>query len=467
MRHRRSLFAFGSAVKLHFLPRHTKHRHPFVAPATPPTRIPLGDPGARADLQLVHEAGGLCRTRSPFFRPHDGLGGAETRIAGRDLLNFASCNYLGLNGHPDVTAAAKAAIDRYGTSVSASRLVSGERPVHRELEAALAAIYGATDCLVLASGHATNVSVIGHLIAAGDAVVHDALAHNSIVQGAALSGAHRLCFPHNDLDALDRQLAGQRGRAARVLVVVESHHSMDGDMVDLPRLIAVVRRHGAYLMIDEAHALGVLGARGGGIAEHFGIDPSEVDIWTGTLSKTLSGGGGYIVASHDIVEYLRCSVPGFVYSVGLSPPLAAASLAALGVMRAEPERLARLNANGQAFIAAARAAGLDTGASIGSAIVPVIVGSSLHASRASERLFRCGVNVRPMLYPAVSERAARLRFFLSSLHTPEQIARAVRETAAAVREADATKMSVAGLARALGGQIADNADPLRKSQAAT
>jgi 8-amino-7-oxononanoate synthase len=234
-----------------------------------------------------------------------------------------------------------------------------------------------------------------------------------------------------------------------VLVVVEGHYSMDGDILDLPRLIEVVRRHAAYLMVDEAHSLGVLGGGGAGIAEHFDIDPNEVDIWMGTLSKTLSGCGGYIAASHDVVEYLRCSVPGFVYSVGLSPPLAAAALAALSVMRAEPERVARLNANGQAFLTAAAAAGLNTGTSIGAAIVPVIVGSSISASRAADRLFRRGINVQPIMYPAVPERSARLRFFLSSLHTQEQIGRAVSETAAAVREAQAEKVPAAVLAKAL------------------
>jgi 8-amino-7-oxononanoate synthase len=450
---RESLFGMSAATKARLLSRFAEQRHDAdPAPEAGRARPALGDAGVRADLRLMHDAGALLGIESPFFRPHDGLAGAETRIAGQDLLNFSSYNYLGLNGHPVVAAAAKAAIDRYGTSVSASRIVSGERRLHRELEASLAALYGAADCLVLVSGHATNVTVIGHLMAAGDVVVHDALAHNSIVQGAVLSGAQRLSFPHNDIDALDRQLAGLRGRVKRMLVVVEGHYSMDGDIPDLPRLVATVRRHGAYLMVDEAHSLGVLGAGGTGIAEHSGVDPNAVDIWMGTLSKTLSGCGGYIAASQDIVDYLRCSAPGFVYSVGLSPPLAAASLAALGVMRAEPERVVRLNANGQAFLSAAKSAGLNTGTSIGSAIVPVIVGSSIGASRAAQRLFRRGVNVQPILYPAVPERAARLRFFLSSEHTPGQIERAVSETATAVREAQAEKVPLAGLALALGAR---------------
>lgn len=446
------MFGLGAAAKSQMLLRIAGRRPVPAGPASrDPARLALGNAGVRKDLQLIHEAGALLGIDSPFFRPHEGLAGAQTRIDGRDLLNFSSYNYLGLNGHPTVTTAAKAAIDRYGTSVSASRIVSGERPVHRELEAALAGLHNAEDALTFVSGHATNVTVIGHLIGAGDAVVFDALVHNSAVQGALLSGASRVLFPHNDLAALDRLLTGLRGRAARILVVVEGHYSMDGDVVDLPRLIEIVRRHGAWLMVDEAHSLGVLGAGGHGIAEHTGVDPNEVDLWMGTLSKTLSASGGYIAGRREIIDYLRCSAPGFVYSVGLSPPLAAAALAALGVMQAEPGRVANLRANGQAFLSAAKALGLDTGTSIGAAIVPVIVGSSIAASRAADILFRRGVNVQPILYPAVPERAARLRFFLSTLHTPEQIDFATNETAAAVRKARAMKVPVAVLAKALGG----------------
>jgi 8-amino-7-oxononanoate synthase len=211
-----------------------------------------------------------------------------------------------------------------------------------------------------------------------------------------------------------------------------------------------VRQHDAYLMVDEAHSLGVLGATGRGVAEHFGVDPSGVDIWMGTLSKTLSACGGYIAASRDLVEYLRCSAPGFVYSVGLSPPVAAAALASLKIMREEPERVRQVNANGRLFLREARAAGLDTGGSIGSAIVPVIIGSSIRTARVSDLLFRRGINVQPILHPAVPERSARLRFFLSSLHSPEQIRRAIAETKQAIAEVERMKLDLGTLAALLG-----------------
>ena len=348
-----------------------------------------------------------------------------------------------------MSAAAKAAIDRHGTSVSASRVVSGERPMHRELERELAAVYDAEDCLALVSGHATNVTVIGHLVDRDDLVVHDALSHNSIVQGALLSGARRASFPHNDVDELDRLLGAMRPRAKRALVVVEGHYSMDGDVPDLARLIPVVRRHRASLMVDEAHSLGVLGATGRGLAERCGIDPGEVDLWMGTLSKTLSGCGGYVAGGRGVIDYLRCTAPGFVYSVGLPPPVAAAALESLRVMRAEPWRVERLARNAGLFLAAGRAAGLDTGSSVGAAIVPVITGSSIRAARVADALFQRGINVQPIVHPAVPERSARLRFFLSSLHDEAGIRRAVAETARALAEAGAERIGMAELARQL------------------
>ena len=435
-----------------FANRHAGRPQPSAAPNRLPARAPLGDPQVREELRRVREAGRILEIDNPFFRAHDGIAEAETTIAGRRLLNLVSYNYLGLNGDARVVAAAKAAIDRYGTSVSASRLVSGERPVHRELETALAALHETEDCVAMVSGHATNVSVIGHLVGPGDAIVYDALSHNSLIQGALLAGAQRVQFAHNDVAALERVLRSLRPRVKRILVAIEGHYSMDGDIPDLPAVIEVVRRHGAHLMVDEAHSIGVLGRTGRGVAEHFGVDPTGVDIWMGTLSKTLCACGGYIAGSRELVDYLRCSAPGFVYSVGMSPPVAAAAVAALGVMRAEPWRVARLNENARLFLHEARAAGLDTGGSIGAAIVPVIIGSSIRAARVADLLFRRGVNVQPILHPAVPERSARLRFFLSSLHTEAQVRRAVAETAAAIAEVERMKVDLVGLAAQLGGR---------------
>jgi len=355
--------------------------------------------------------------RNPFFIAHDAVASATTRIEGCEYVNFSSYNYLGLAGHPQVSQAAKDAIDRYGTSASASRLVAGERPVQRELEEALAEFYEAEDCIVFVSGHATNMSTIATLFGPRDLVIHDSLIHNSVLEGIKLSGATRRSFPHNDTAALDAVLAEIRPRFERAMIIVEGHYSMDGDIPDLPALIDIKRRHKCFLMVDEAHALGVLGASGLGLREHFGVAGRDVDIWMGTLSKTLAGCGGYVAGVRALVEHLKYAAPGFVYSVGIAPPLAAASLAALRLMLKEPERVMRLQENGRKFLRLARESGLDTGTSDGFAIVPVITGSSLKAVKLSGALFERGINVQPVIYPAVEERAARLRFFLSQTHS--------------------------------------------------
>ncbi len=370
----------------------------------------------------------------PFYRCHEESVGPKIFIDGREHLNFASYDYVGLNRHPVVCQAAKDAIDQYGTSVSASRIVSGERAFHRELESALADFYEAQAALAFVSGHATNVSTIAALMETADLVVYDELAHNSILVGAKLSGATVRPFRHNDLAALEKLLTEERAAYRNVLIVVEGLYSMDGDIPDLPRLIELKQRYNAWLMVDEAHALGVLGKHGRGVAEHFDIDPSDVDIWMGTLSKALSACGGYIAGSHELIEVLKFRAAGQVYSVGMSPPVAAAATAALQLLKAEPERVARLQANGALFLSEARALGLDTVTSRGYAIIPVMVGDIVRAGRITDRLLARGLNVMPIIYPAVPLKAARLRFFVTSEHTPEQIKSAVRVTAEELRK---------------------------------
>jgi 8-amino-7-oxononanoate synthase len=359
--------------------------------------------------------------RNPFFPVHDGMARGTTEIDGSGFVNFASYNYLGLCGETSVSDAAKAAIDRYGTSVSASRISSGERPVQRELEEALAATYGTDAAIAFVGGHATNVTVIGHLFGARDLILHDELAHNSAIQGALLSGARRISFPHNDYGALDSLLEEHRGDHERALIFVEGVYSMDGDIPDLPRFVAVKDTHKAVLMVDEAHSFGVLGARGAGIREHFGLSSDAAEIWMGTMSKTLASCGGYVAGSTALVEYLKYTAPGFLYSVGITPPNAASALAALRMMHAEPGRVATLRDRSALFLRLANEKGLDTGMSQGSAVVPVVVGDSLRSIALANALFDRGINVQPILYPAVEERSSRLRFFISSAHTEEQI----------------------------------------------
>jgi 8-amino-7-oxononanoate synthase len=402
------------------------------------------------EIRMIREAADFLGIADPFFRVHEGIAAAETLICNKTYVNFASYNYLGLNGHPDIARAAKAAIDRYGTTVSASRPVSGERPIHRELEQMLARIHGCEDCVVLVGGHSTNVTVIGHLLGRNDVILHDALIHNSIVQGATLSGARRVPFPHLDHRAADRLLGELRPSHGRALLVVEGHYSMDGDVPDLPGFIAAARRHRAWLMVDEAHALGVLGPRGFGTADRSGIDPGDVDIWMGTLSKSLVSCGGYIAGRKDLIDYLKLAAPGFVFSVGMAPPAAAAALAALELLEREPERVRLLNDRAALFLQLARHGGLEVGGSIGASIVPIVTGSSIRAGRLSQAMFQRGINVQPILYPAVPERAARLRFFLTATHTEEQIRDTVRVLMEENSRVEAAPSDLAAVARHLG-----------------
>jgi 8-amino-7-oxononanoate synthase len=440
------LFGLSGDAKSKLVARLASRTSTPVVPAPRQPAPALGNAEVKADIDMMRRAAGALGVENPYFQTHGAIAGARSTIGNREYDNFVSYNYLGLNGDRRVSDAAKAAIDRYGTSVSASRLVSGERPIHRALEEALADAHGAEDALAFVSGHATNVTVIGHLIGPEDAVVHDSLSHNSILQGAQLSGAQRVPFPHNDLAELDRILTRLRPTVKRVLVVIEGHYSMDGDVPDLPALIELVRRHRSSLMVDEAHSLGVLGRRGLGIAERCGIDPTAVDVWMGTLSKTLSSSGGYVAGSRALIDYLRCSAPGFVYSVGLAPPVAAAALAALQIMRAEPERVAKLADNAAFFLAEAKAAGLDTGPSIGAGIVPVMTGGSIRAALTADRLRQMGVTVQPIMHPAVPERSARLRFFISALHDRQQISRVVAQTAEALAQAASNRIGSVELA---------------------
>ncbi|MEM7132754.1 MAG: MupA/Atu3671 family FMN-dependent luciferase-like monooxygenase [Chloroflexota bacterium] len=383
--------------------------------------------------------------RNPYFRAHEGINANITLIDGQELSNFSSYNYLGMSGDPQVSQATKDAIDHHGTSVSASRLISGEIPLHQALERELADLLGVEESLVYLGGHATNVTTIGHLLGEKDLILHDEWSHNSILQGNAMSGATAIAFPHNDWETLDTILQAERTNHRRVLIIIEGVYSMDGDIPDLPRFIEVKQRHKALLMIDEAHSIGTIGQTGRGIGEHFGVAPADVDIWMGTLSKSFASCGGYIAGSKALVDYLKYTAPGFVYSVGISPPNTASALAAVRLLRAEPERVARLRERSKLFLELARARGLNTGMSQDTPVIPVIVGNSEQCMLLSQRLFERGISVMPIIFPAVPEDAARLRFFLSCTHTEEQI----RVTVDAVAE------ELAGIGHGVALTIAD------------
>jgi 8-amino-7-oxononanoate synthase len=378
---------------------------------------------------------------NPFFTVHEANTRDTAQIGGRELISYATYNYLGMSGDPVVSEASKRAIDLFGTSASGSRLVSGERTIHRQLERGIAQFLGTEDVIVYVAGHSTNETTIGHMFGPGDLIVHDALAHNSIIQGAILSGARRRPFPHNDWKTLDDLLSEIRHEYRRVLVAIEGVYSMDGDYPDLPKFIEVKNKHKAFLYLDDAHATGTMGKTGRGSFEHFGVDPREIDFLMGTLSKTFGSCGGYIAGCRELVEYLKYTAPGFVFSCGLPPGNAAAALAAIELLQREPERVARVGANASLFLKLAKAAGLNTGLSNNTPVVPVIIGSSVDALRLSLALFERGINVQPILYPAVEEKAARLRFFITAAHSTEQIERTVAAIAEELTKIDPRHLS--------------------------
>ena len=362
---------------------------------------------------------------NPLFVCHDQAAKATTLINGREYINFSTYDYLDINAHPEITATVAETASRFGTSAGASRLVGGERPPHRELERAIADLYDVEDSIVYVSGHAANVSTLGFMFGSRDAIFHDGLAHNSLVQGARLSGAARYSYEHNDCDSLEAMLKEHRQEHRNAIIVTEGLFSMDGNIPDLPRIIQLKNRFDCMLLVDEAHSLGVLGKTGRGVREYFGIDPTEVDMWMSTLSKSMCGCGGFIAGSSELVRFLKYGSPGFVFSVGMPPVIASACHKALEIMLREPERVHRLQKISQYFLHYAQSKGLDTGQAQGYAVLPVIVGDSMVSGFLSQALFKRGIYVMPISFPAVKEGTARLRFFISASHTEEHVRAAV------------------------------------------
>ncbi len=365
--------------------------------------------------------------RNPFFSVHEGRIGDTTQIDGKELISFASYNYLGLSGHPDVNLSAIEAINKFGTSVSASRIVSGEKTIHRELESELASFLGVEDIITFPGGHACNESVIGHLVGPGDLIIHDSFAHNSLIQGAELSGARRRPFEHNNHQQLYEILKETRDDYRRVLIVVEGLYSMDGDFPDLPKFVEIKNKFKAWMYVDEAHSIGTLGETGRGVAEVFGVKRDDVECWMGTLSKSFGSCGGFIAGKSQLINYLRYTTPGYVFAAGMPPANVGAALGSLRVLRKNPQLVSQLQENSKLFLKLAQEAGLDTGMAQGTPIIPIITGDSLKALRLSEALHKAGINAQPILYPAVPESETRVRIFMTAIHTERQIRFAVEK----------------------------------------
>jgi len=308
-------------------------------------------------------------------------------------------------------------------------MVGGNNTVLDNRDAELADFIGTERAVMFPCGFGTNASVFGHLFGAGDLILYDELAHMSIVQGAMLSKAGKRPFRHNDHRQLDALLRDLRPQYRRIVVAIEGVYSMDGDYPDLPKFLEVKRRHDALLYVDEAHSIGTMGPEGRGICDFFGVDAREGDLWMGTISKALGAQGGYLAGPERLINYLGHTAPSFVFSTACSPANAAAALEAIRVIRREPWRLARLRERSDLFLKLCADIGLDTGTSGDTPVIPVILGSSMRAMQVSQRLLEEGINARPILYPAVRESAARVRFFLTCDHTEDQIVHTVETLA--------------------------------------
>jgi 8-amino-7-oxononanoate synthase len=363
---------------------------------------------------------------TPFFRVKERVDGSVATIDGSETITYTSFDYLGMASDPQVAAAAKDAIDRFGTSASASRLVGGDTTVLKELDDAIARFQGTEAAAVFPSGFGTNASLLGHLFGDEDMILYDELAHNSIVQGSLLSDAGKRPFPHNDFDFLDKLLGDIRHKYRRVVIAIEGVYSMDGDYPNLPQLIDIKKRHQALLYVDEAHSIGVMGPNGRGICEHFGADPADGDFWMGTISKALGSGGGYLAGRSALVQYLKYTTPAFVFATACSPANAAAALAAVRLAEKEPERVTRLRDRSRLFAKLATDAGFNIGTSKDTPVVPIILGDSMKCVSVSHELLRQGIDAQSILFPAVPEKAARVRFFITANHTEEQIRRTIK-----------------------------------------
>lgn len=336
-----------------------------------------------------------------------------------EMIMLGSYSYLGLIRHPKIDAAAKAAVEQYGTGTHGVRLLAGSLVLHNELEERIARFKGTEAAITFSSGYVTNLSTVSSILRRGDTVISDKLNHASIVDGCLLAAAEFSRFRHNDMEQLEKRLA-DANPDGRKLVVADAVFSMDGDIINLPEVSRLCKKYGAYLMIDEAHSIGVLGDTGHGIEEYFGMPSDTVDIKMGTLSKTIPSAGGYVAGSAELITFLKHQARAFIYSAALPPASAAAAKAAFDVIEEEPWRVKAVQKNYNHFAGRLREAGFDLLYSE-TAIVPVICGSTPAAAALAKYCRDHGIFVQAVVAPVVPEGLARLRACVSAVHTSEDI----------------------------------------------
>jgi 8-amino-7-oxononanoate synthase len=355
----------------------------------------------------------------PYFQPIEQSYDTEVIIRGERKIMVGSNNYLGLTHHPYVLERAQEALHRYGTGCTGSRFLNGTLDMHEELESRLARFMGQEACLVFSTGYQTNLGMIATLAGRGSVVLQDRLNHASLVDAALLSGGEMIRYPHGDLAALRRQLERCWDAAGGVLIVTDGVFSMEGNIVDLPGIMALAREYGARVMVDDAHAIGVLGEQGGGTSQHYGVE-GEVDLVMATFSKSFASIGGAAAAPESVIHYLKHHARSLIFSASMPPSAVATVLACLDVMEQEPERRLRLWQNATYLREGLSSLGFDTVTSE-TPIIPVVTGSMERTFTFWRALFDAGVFTNPVLPPAVPESSCRLRTSVMATHTREQL----------------------------------------------
>ncbi len=382
-------------------------------------------PQLARDVALFEKCKGFTRAREvqamglyPYFTPIHESEDTVVKIAGKTKVMMGSNNYLGLTHHPKVLEAAEAALHKYGSGCTGSRFLNGNLDLHEQLEAQLAEFFGKEACLVFSTGYQANLGLVSGLVGRGETVFLDKLDHASIVDGAKLSYGDVVRFNHGDLAGLDRKLSAE-GRSKGAMIIVDGVYSMEGDIADLPHLVPIAQKHGVALAVDDAHSVGVLGAGGAGTAQHFNMT-AEVDLIVGTFSKSLASIGGFVAADEYVIHYLKHHSRPLIFTAALPASNTAGVLAALDILRTEPERRAALWQNTKRLQEGLRGLGYDIGPSE-TPIVPVLVGPLEKTFVFWRKLFDAGVFTNPVVPPAVPPSQCRLRTSVMATHTTEQI----------------------------------------------
>jgi len=429
---------------------------PSTKPATDPSRSPSGleddplaaytrdpfhgflegrttediiEPGSLLDTPAVRRwfdmfDAGLAESIYTYQLPLDQASAPDSMALGRPITMFSSYSYLGLIGHPRIATAVKEAVELYGTSTGGVRLLTGTLALHLELEQELAAFLGTEAAAVFSSGYDANIAAITSLFGPSDHAILDQYAHRSIHDAVQMAGCTVKRFKHNDMEDLERRIRQARARGAkRILVCVDSVFSMDGDQAPIAELIEIKRRHGVFLLVDEAHSIGAVGATGRGICEEQGIDPADVDIFTGSLSKAIPSSGGFVAGSMALKLYIQHGSAPYIFSAALTPGNSAAILETIRILKEEPEHMERLRQNTRILKDGLTDLGFDIGAST-TPVIPLLLGDEWRAYRwAQKLLLEHGVFASAVSFPAVAAGQSRLRLCATAKHRPEHFER--------------------------------------------